>query len=188
MWEDLILSVIKMAKILMVIAPENFRDEEFLVPKEHFEEKGHIVVVASTKKGECKGMLGARAVAERSLNEVKAEDYDAIVFVGGAGTPLVRKENSAIALAKDAFAKGKIVAAICWAPTILAKAGLLKGKKATLWIGQDYEYGSTTADYLKKEGATVLKQPVVVDGKIITAEGPHAAKKFAEEIEKMLSG
>jgi len=63
---------------------------------------------------------------------------------------------------------------------------VLKGKKATLWIGQDYEFGSTTADYLKKEGATVLKQPVVVDGKIITAEGPHAAKKFAEEIEKLL--
>ena len=175
-----------MASILMIIAPENFRDEEFLVPKEYFEKKGHAVTVASTKKGECRGMLGARAFAECSLNEVKAEDYDAIVFVGGAGTPLVRKENSAIALAKDAFAKGKIVAAICWAPTILAKAGLLKGKKATVWAGPDSEYGMSTTDYLKKEGVLVQKQPVVLDGKIVTAEGPHAARRFAEEIEKLL--
>jgi len=175
-----------MAKILMVIAPENFRDEEFLVPKEYLEQKGHAVAVASSRKGECRGMLGARAKADYGLEEVRAQDYDVVIFVGGSGTPLIRRENAAIVLAKNAAAQGKIVAAICWAPTILAKAGLLKGKKATLWVGPDSEFGMTSADYLKSQGANVVKQPVVVDGKIVTAEGPHAARKFAEEIEKLL--
>lgn len=170
----------------MIIAPENFRDEEFLVPKEYFEKNNFSVAVASTKKGRCRGMLGAVAEANLSLDEVNVSDYDAVVFVGGAGTPLVRKEGRAVEIAKEAFAKGKIVAAICWAPTILAKAGLLKGKKATLWVGPDSEFGMSTSEYLKKQGAEVLKQPVVVDGKIITAEGPHAARKFAEEIVKSL--
>lgn len=175
-----------MASVVMIIAPENFRDEEFLVPKSYFEERGHKVVVASTKKGKCRGMLGAVAEAEYSLGGINVSDYDAVVFVGGSGTPLVRKEQAAIKLAQDFTVAGKVVGAICWAPTILAKAGVLKGKKATVWRGPDSEYGMTTADYLKKAGATVLPQPAVVDGKTITAEGPHAAKKFAEEIEKLL--
>jgi len=175
-----------MASILMIIAPENFRDEEFLVPKEYFEKRGNSVTVASTKKGECRGMLGARAIATHSLNDVCAKDYDAVIFVGGAGTPLVRKESAALSLAKEAYAEGKIIGAICWAPTILAKAGVLKGKKATVWAGPDSEYGMSTTDYLKKEGVLVQKQPVVLDGKIVTAEGPHAARRFAEEIEKLL--
>lgn len=176
-----------MKKILMIIAPQNFRDEELLVPKEYFEENNHTVKIASTKKGECSGMLGARVNAELTLNDVNIGDYDAIIFVGGAGTPLVRKEQKAVEIAKDAVAKGKILAAICWAPTILAKAGVLKGKKATVWAGPDGEYGMATFDYLKQQGALPSKQPVVADGKIITAEGPHAAKKFAEEIAKLLS-
>lgn len=170
----------------MIIAPENFRDEELLEPKSYFESKGYSVKIASTRKGECKGMLGAQVKAELALNDIKTNDYDVIIFVGGAGTPLVRKEKKAEEIAKEAVENGKVVAAICWAPTILAKAGVLRGKMATVWAGPDSEFGMMTTDYLKKEGALYQKQPVVVDGKIITAEGPHAAKKFAEEIAKLL--
>jgi len=74
-------------KVLMVIAPEQFRDEELLVPKEKFEAAGAVVTVASTRTGEAKGMLGAKVNADKTLSEVKAQDFQAIVVVGGMGSP-----------------------------------------------------------------------------------------------------
>ena len=81
-----------MAKVLMIVSPERYRDPELEVPKAHFESKGHEVVVASTKKGTCTGMEGGTVEATLSLDEVSAGDYAAVVFVGGGGTPLIRKE------------------------------------------------------------------------------------------------
>ena len=176
-----------MSKILMIVAPEKYRDEELEIPKSHFEEKGIEVVVASTKKGTCHGMMGRSVEATLSLDEVNADDYDAVVFVGGGGTPMIRKEEKAIEIAKDAASKGKVVAGICWACTTLAKAGLLEGKKATVWVGNDAEYEMTTDKVMEKFGAHVQKDGLVVDGKFVTADGPAHAKQFAEAIEKLIS-
>ncbi|HNT27825.1 MAG TPA: DJ-1/PfpI family protein [bacterium] len=174
-------------KILMIIAPEKFRDEEFAVPHAHFAALGAQVTVASTRKGTATGMFGAKAEATATLAEVKATDYDAVVFVGGAGVPTVRAEPRAVEIAKEA--KGlPVLAAICWAPTILAKAGVLAGKKATVWKGDDAEYGMTTDKMLEKNGAKFTGEEVTVDGNIVTGNGPAAAQKFAEAIEKRLSG
>ncbi len=175
-----------MGKVLMIVPPENYRDAELNIPKEHLESKGHEVLVASTKKGECRGADGGTVEAALSLSEVNAGEYDAVVFVGGPGTPLIRKDAKALEIAKDAEAKGKVVAAICWSCTTLAKSGILEGKKATTWVGPDSEYGITTDKVLEKFGATYEKQGVVVDGRIVTADGPGSARKFAEEIEKLL--
>ncbi len=176
-----------MGKILMIVSPENYRDIELNVPKEHLESEGHEVLVASTKKGECKGADGGTIEANFSLDEVDVDSFDAVVFIGGPGTPMIRKEAKALEIAKEAASKGKIVAAICWACTTLAKAGVLEGKKATTWVGNDAEYGATTDKVLEKFGATYEKQGVVVDGKIVTADGPGSAHKFAEEIGKLLA-
>jgi len=173
-------------KILMIVAPVNYRDEELEIPKAHFEKSGFNVVIASTKKGTCNGMLGGSTEASISLNEINVDDYDGIVFVGGSGTPLIRKEERALEIAREGVAKGKVVGAICWAPTTLAKAGVLKGKKATVWFGPDNEFGVRTDKVIEKFGGMYVSQPVVTDGKIITADGPRSAKKFAEEIVKLL--
>lgn len=174
-------------KILMIVAPDKFRDEEFAVPHAHFTGLGAQVTVASTKKGTATGMFGAKAEATVTVAEVKAADYDAVVFVGGAGVPAVRADVRAVALAKESKDR-PVLAAICWAPTILAKAGVLVGKKATVWKGDDAEYGSTTDTMLQKHGAFFTGEAVTVDGNIITGNGPAAAQKFAEAIEKKLAG
>lgn len=173
-------------KIVMIVAPENFRDEEFAVPKDYFESKGIAVAVASTRKGECRGMFGAKANATLSLAEVRAADFGAVVFVGGQGTPTVRRENESLRIAREFASAGKVVAAICWAPTILAKAGVLEGKNATVWFGDDAEYGKDTGQVLEQYGAHYTGEGVTVDGKFITADGPRNARKFAEEIVKKL--
>lgn len=174
-------------KILMIVAQEKFRDEEYAVPHAHFTGRGAMVTVASIKKGMATGMFGTKAEATMALAEVKTAAYDAVVFVGGAGVPTVRAEARAVEIAKEA--KGHpVLAAICWAPTILAKAGVLAGKKATVWKGDDAEYGTTTDKVLEKGGAEFTGAEVTVDGNIVTGNGPAAAQKFAEAVEKKLAG
>ena len=172
----------KMKKIAMIISPVGFQDMEFSVPKQFFESQGINVDVYSTQTGYAHGSLGLRFKVEHALPSVDVEAYDAIVFIGGPGTPLLRKNEYAVYIAKTAAQSGKIVAAICWSPTILAKAGVLRGKKATVWNGDDPEFKMTTVQYLAHHGATYTGEPLTVDGNILTANGPSAAKKFAEAI------
>ncbi len=173
-------------KILMIIPPEKFRDEELDIPKEYFEGHGVKVIIASTKKGECHGMFGKHIESKLSMKDVKVDDYDAIVFVGGAGTPIVRSEAESTKIAKEGVGAGKIMGAICWAPTILAKAGVLRGKRASVWLGDDPEYEMKTDKVMEKFGAAVGSEGLVVDGKIVTADGPANAKKFAQAIVGLL--
>lgn len=166
-------------RVLMVIAPENFRDEELLHTKEELERAGAETTIASTKTGVVKGLLGATAMPDIKLDQVNVDDYDAIVFVGGPGSSVYFNDKQALSIATQMFSKGKKTCAICIAPVILANAGMLKGKRATVWDG----------DYVRKiesKGATYTGKPVEVDGNIITANGPAAAREFGRTIAKEL--
>ena len=168
-------------KILMIIAPENFRDEEFEVPYTRFKNEGAEVTVASLRKGIATGMFGAQFNVETTLDEVDEKNFDAVIFVGGAGVPDVRADNRAVEIAKNS--KGhKVLGAICWAPTILAKAGVVNGKKTTVWLGDDAEYGKKTSGVMEDCGAQFVDKNVVTDGNLITGNGPQAAHDFAEAV------
>lgn len=172
-------------KILMIIAAEKFRDEEFQVPYNYFIENGANVTVASTKTGNATGMFGASVSVDKTVDDVNEKEYNAVIFVGGAGVPTVRSNNRAVEIAHNAV-NNDVLAAICWAPTILAKADVLKGKKATVWLGDDPEYGKKTSDVLEQYGARFIDEKVVVDHNIVTGNGPEAAQSFAEAITKRL--
>ncbi len=174
-------------RIAIIIAPENFRDEEFQIPYNYFTERKAQVDVFSTKKGTARGMFGATVSVNKTIDELNVSEYDAIVFVGGAGTPIVRKEERALEIAREAAEQDKVLAAICWAPTILAKAGVLEGKKASVWVGVDNEYRMRTDEVLKKYGAIFTGEGYTVDGNIVTATGPAEAENFAKEIAALLS-
>ncbi|MFN4132938.1 MAG: DJ-1/PfpI family protein [Candidatus Hadarchaeales archaeon] len=169
-----------MKKALLIIAPENFRDEELFHTKEELEAAGVKTTIASTKS-KARGMLGRTATADLRLSEVKVEDYDAIIFVGGSGSSVYFNDSTALSIAKEAFAKNKIVAAICIAPVILANAGVLKGKSATVWNGEFMEK-------IVDGGAKFVGRTVVVDGNVVTANGPQAAREFGRTIAKLLRG
>ena len=168
-----------MAGILMVIAPEMFRDEELLEPKRVFEENGINAVIASKGVKNAKGKLGAVVDVDKDIREIRAEDYDAVVFVGGPGAAIYFDDDMALKLARDAYKKCKVIAAICVAPSILANAGILKGKKATCFESQQ--------ENLKMKGAIYTGDDVTKDGKIITANGPGAAAEFGKKIMEALS-
>lgn len=170
-------------RILMVVAPEQFRDEELLEPKRIFEEEGAEVVVASTAAGEAKGMLGARVTPDAQIKDVKPSDFDAVAVVGGMGSPTHLWENNTLHnLLRDMNAANKVVSAICLSGAALARAGVLENKEATVWPMPE------SLQALDDGKAKYKKQPVVKDGRTITANGPEAAREFGETIVKELSG
>lgn len=165
-------------KIVMVVAPEDFRDEEFFDPKEVFESAGAEVDVASKGVKTAKGKLGASADVDVDIREVDANAYDAVVFVGGPGSSVYFDDRDALRLAKDSYSLGKVTAAICIAPSILANAGVLEEHKATCF--------SSESENVNRKSKGYTGDPVTVDGNIVTANGPAAAKRFGEEIVKLL--
>jgi len=167
-------------KILMIIAPKNFRDEEFKEPRDIFIKNGFSVTAASVTGEVCTGMFGARVKPDATIDQVNVKDFDAVVVVGGAGSPMLKQYPRVLKLIQEAVEQGKLLASICLGPTVLAKAGVLKGKKATVFPSGSAE--------IKSGGATYTAQPVVIDGKLITADGPESARKFGEAIVKALKG
>jgi len=168
-----------MADVLLIIAEQNFRDEELFHTKHEIESAGFTTEIASKTKGEKTGSLKGKAEATKSLKDINVQDYRAIVFVGGSGSKQYFNDSEALGIAKKAFQKQKIIAAICIAPVILANAGILKGKKAAVFPGNESE--------IEKKGAKYENKNVIKDGNVITACGPNAAKEFGKEIADSIS-
>ncbi|MBX9668796.1 MAG: DJ-1/PfpI family protein [Candidatus Obscuribacterales bacterium] len=173
---------LKGAKVALVIAPSAFRDEELFVPKELLEQAGATTVIASTNLGEATGMLGGKAQVEKEIANLKSEELDALIVVGGMGSPeFLWNEKGLHELLEKLSKDGKVVGAICLSGAVLANAGLLSGKKATVWACPE------SLEALEKGKATFVDKPVVQDGKFITANGPDAANEFGESIIAELS-
>ncbi|MHC1625519.1 MAG: DJ-1/PfpI family protein [Methermicoccaceae archaeon] len=164
-------------KLLMVIAPEDFRDEEFLVPRDVFESYGISVVVASTKYGEVTGMLGTVVSPDISIADIEPQEFDGIVVVGGGGSRQYLWNNPTLHEVIWALHKqNKTIAAICISPVVLALAGILDQTKATVFPDEE------SIKELEKGGALYIPEHVVVSGNVITADGPQSAKSFALEV------
>jgi protease I len=167
------------AKILMVVAPERFRDEELFVTRAVLEGAGHDIVVASTRLGECPGSRGGSVSPDLLLSTLRASDYDAVVFVGGGGCKVLWDDADALRLARETAEADKVLGAICLAPVILARAGVLGGRRATV--------AGTEAKSIEGCGATYTGPGVTVDGRLVTANGPKSSALFAERIAELLA-
>lgn len=170
--------------ILMIIASKNFRDEEYFIPFDIFQKAGAKITTASSVKGEIIGIEGGEARSTLTLKEINTRNFDAVVFIGGDGTKEYFDNDSAHKIIQEAVNTNKVLAAICIAPVILARAGVLKGKTATVWSSIVNKSGGKE---LEKAGCTVSKKRVVRNEKIITADGPSVAGEFAETIIKVLT-
>lgn len=166
-------------KVVIIIAFKDFRDQEYFVPKEILAKQGIEVKIASTQKGTAIGTEGGEAEIDLVTDEINAVDFDAVIFTGGSGCLLSFDNEVFYKLSKEFFEKGKITAAICIAPVILAKAGILKGKRATVWSSSMDRW---TIKILEKNGAEFIDEKVVQDGNIITGNGPAAAEEFGKKI------
>jgi len=170
-----------MKKALLIVAQENFQPKEYKDTKDELEKEKIEVVVASLEKGVAVGADGSEVIVELGLNEINI-DFDAVVLIGGGGAAEQLVDNEDIfRIVKEFYEKEKIVAAICIAPVALANADLLEGKKATVWDGDGVQ-----SDMFLEQGIGYTGEEVTIDGRIITANGPMAAKEFGHKIAKML--
>jgi protease I len=173
---------VKGKKAVMIIAFREFRDAEYFIPKEILERAGIEVKTASNKSGTAIGADGGDTKVDLLVSQIDPADFDAIIFVGGPGCLDALDNEDSYKVARETVSQNKVLAAICISPVILAKAGVLKGKRATVWN----DFAKTQAKILEKEGAIFEDKPVVVDGKIVTANGPEAAKEFGNAILELL--
>ncbi len=164
-------------KALFVLPFKIFRDEEYADPKAVFEKSGYTVITASSELGMAEGKMGMRTKVDITIDQVKVEEYAAVLFIGGSGSEEYFDNPLAHQIARDTLQQKKILGAICAAPEILCNAGVLKDKKATMFAD---------TGCMAKAGATYTGRGVEIDGNIITASGPKTAKLWAEIIIKAI--
>lgn len=168
-------------RVLYVIAPQHFRDEEFLEPRKALENEGITITVASLGTEVAKGMLGLEVRPDISLDQAFSKDYQAIVIAGGSGTQRYLWGNDKLqAILHDFSDEGKVMAAICLAPAILAEANLLEGVSATVYPSEEAK------KKLVAGHALFLDQPVVKAGRIVTGRDPQAATAFGKAVVETL--
>jgi protease I len=165
-------------RIAIIIAQNDFRDEELFDTKAVLEQNDVVVDVAALTMETARGKLGGTLRPDIVIDKISADDYNGVVFIGGPGAFAFINDGKIHQLAKQFAEKGKIVCAICIAPAILAAAGLLNGVKATV-----HDSGRS---YLQKGGAEFVEEDVVADKNFITANGPSAASVFGEKIVQTL--
>jgi protease I len=163
-----------MKNVVMIIAPKDFRDEELTEPKKIFEQAGVAVKVASSTLGRVTGMNGETVTPDLPIAKINVMNFDAIVFVGGTGAQVYFNSKAIHELVRTAYDNKKVIGAICIAPTILANAGVLNGKKATCYPSE--------ASSLRNRGAYYTGSEIEIADKIVTANGPSAARDFARII------
>jgi protease I len=166
-----------MSEVLMVVPQTMFRDEEYAEPRRAFDERGARVTLASKAAGTCAGRFGLAVDADIAIEDADGAGYAAVVFVGGRGAADLFDDPDAHRLAREAADAGAVVGAICIAPTILARAGLLDGTRATAYRDQK--------DELVAHGADWTGELVTVDAPFVTGNGPEAATEFGAAVARL---
>jgi len=161
-----------MNRVLMVVPPEKFRDEELSIPRQVLEDMGAKVTLVSTRAGKITGMFSAEAQAQ-DIKDVAGETFGAVIVVGGSGSPALWDHTLLHQIIRAHHAAGRPVAAICLSGAVLARAGILKGVEAVVFKSE------ASMKVFRECGVAYREKPVVVSGNIITASGPAAAREFA---------
>jgi protease I len=162
----------------LIISADNFEDSELLVPYYRLKEEGTEVEIASMKKGPIKGKHGYQVEVDKTLDEVRSDDYDLLILPGGRAPEAIRKEEQAVRIAKEFFQQKNPVAAVCHGPQLLITADLVKGRHATCY--------QSVAEELKNAGGIYEDKEVVVDGNLITSRQPSDLPAFLRETMKIL--
>jgi protease I len=164
-----------MRKVLIIIAYSGYQDLEYAGTRKGFEDADFDIVIGAKDVGLCNGSLGGTVEATIALKDVQVSDFSHIAFIGGPGAVLLASDPDALKIANDAYRADMPLGAICIAPTILAKAQVLSGKRATVW-NQDGQQ----QELLETYGAEFTDEAVTIDGNIVTGNGPAAAEEFGK--------
>jgi len=162
-------------KILVVVPPQEFNDNQYEICRRSLESKGHKVSVASIVKV-ARGESGSAIPVDLTIKDVKTYDYDAVIFPGGEGNRILYDEESARQLAKDC--KYKVIAASDRAVILLSLSGAIEDKKVT--------GPPESISWIIKGKAKYTGEPITVDDKLITLKDPELSEQMASAVLKAL--
>ena len=168
---------------ILFVATDGFEESELFGPLQILGDRGAEVKLASPDLKPIQATVhddpGKTIRPDLTVDEARAEDYDALILPGGVRNPdQLRTNKAAIDLIRAFAEAGKPVAAICHGPWLLVEAGLLRGKTATSWP-------SIRTD-LRNAGANVVDQPAVTDGNIVTSRNPDDVPAFTEALIRLV--
>lgn len=160
---------------VLIMATNRFEESELFGPRAILLEAGATVTLASLDQEEIMATVhddpGKRITPDLTIEEVREEDYDALLLPGGVGNPdRLRSDEGAVALIRAFDAAGKPIGAICHAPWLLAEADVLRGRRATSWP-------SIRTD-IRNAGAEVVDEAAVTDGHLVTSRNPDDVPAF----------
>lgn len=164
--------------MIYVLLAEGFEETEAIEPADIMKRAGLTVMMVSLNEMYVTGAHGITVKADLTINEVAKADMELLMLPGGPGYEKLDNDTHVHELIDYAVNNNLYIGAICAAPSILGKKGLLKGKKATCFPG--YE------QYLL--GAELSEEKAVADGKIITGRGAGAAGEFGLKTVEVLRG
>ena len=163
---------------ILIISANGFEESELLVPYYRLKEEGMEVEIASLSRGRIAGKHGYEIDAVMGIDEVHAEDYDALILPGGSAPAKLRESAAVRNVVRAFFADDKPVGAICHGPKVLASAGVLAGRRATCY--------KAVVPELQKAGAHYEDSEVVLDGNLVTSRQPADLPAFMRELIKKL--
>jgi protease I len=168
-----------MSKKIAILVDESYQVLEVWYPLYRLREEGFAVVtVGNGTRDTFPSKEGYPCKVDRSINDVKAVDFDAVVIPGGWAPDFLRRHQKIVQFVKDLNASAKVVASICHGGWLLVSADVLKGKKATCFFA--------IKDDIIAAGAKYVDEETVVDGNLITARKPDDLPAFVKEIIKKL--
>jgi len=166
-------------KTVAIIAADMVEQVELVDPRKALDAAGAETHLISLKPGEIQGFnhfdKGDKLKVDKTIEEVDASDYDALLIPGGVGNPdQLRGDENVVAFVQDFFEAGKPVAAICHGPWVLVEAGVVKGRKLTSW--------PTLQTDIRNAGGNWVDEEVVVDEGLVTSRKPDDIPAFSSKM------
>ena len=166
----------------MMVLADGFEEIEMSAPLDILRRLGMNVRTAALKQPMVTGAHGLSVQADSLLSEVDFRQLGGVILPGGPASWVLKETEEVLTLVREMDAAGKLVAAICAAPMVLAEAGILRGRKVTCYPAPDVRQAVLDA------GGELQEAPAVTDGMLITGRGPAAALEFGYAIANLLVG
>jgi deglycase len=173
-------------KRVAFLATDMVEQVELTEPWKAVQEAGATTELISLEEGEIQGFnhydKGDTFPVDKTVEEARADDYDALVIPGGVGNPdTMRADENAVGLVRDFFEQGKPVGVICHGPWMLVEAGVVRGRKVTSWPSLQTD--------IRNAGGNWVDQEVVVDEGLVTSRKPDDLPAFnAKIVEEFAEG
>jgi protease I len=173
-------------KRVAIVATDMVEQVELLEPRKALDEAGAQTELISIEPGEIQGFnhydKADKIPVDKTIEEARADDYDALLLPGGVGNPdTLRTDENVVSFVREFFEQGKPVASICHGPWTLVEAGVVRKRKLTSWP-------SIQTD-IRNAGGNWVDEEVVVDQGLVTSRKPDDIPAFnAKMIEEFGEG